>query len=324
MLELKQLNKSFRQKSVCQNVSLSVPSGEICAILGASGSGKSTLLNLITGLVAPDSGEIYLNQCLLNPIAPEKREISMMFQDFALLPHLNAGENVAFGLRLRGMNKKSALEQARTMLAEVGLHGAEERAIASLSGGEQQRVALARALIIQPKLILLDEPFSSLDTQLRQQLQKQIRQLIQARNIPAILVSHDPNEACLMADQIAVLVDGKIADSGTPEQLCARPNSAAVAKLLGCVNVSQERYVPTEAISFSNSKKINEKQEDKYNGKILAIFRQPEQYRIHLHHDDLGELTAYISEKTLLEHDFQPNQAIWIQIDESKIMDFQK
>lgn len=320
MLELKQLNKSFRQKSVCQNVSLSVPSGEICAILGASGSGKSTLLNLITGLLAPDAGEIYLNQRLLNPIAPEKREISMMFQDFALLPHLNVGENVAFGLRLRGVAKKSALEQARTMLAEVGLHGAEERAIASLSGGEQQRVALARALIIQPKLILLDEPFSSLDTQLRQQLQKQIRQLIQARNIPAILVSHDPNEACLMADQIAVLVDGKIADCGTPEQLCARPKSAAVARLLGCVNVSEERYVPTEAISFSKETK----EKHQYNGQVLAIFRQPEQYRIHLHHDDLGELITYVSEQTLLEYDFNPNQAIWIQIDESKIIDFQK
>ena len=181
MLTLSQINKSFRQKTVARNINFSVSAGSITAILGASGSGKSTLLNIIAGLVQPDSGEVYINGAAQNAIAPERRHVAMMFQDFALLPHLNVWQNAAFGLRMRGVNKAAAREQAQELLNEVGMGNMAERHISALSGGEKQRVALARALAGTPKVLLLDEPFSSLDTTLRSQLQSQTRELVRRR-----------------------------------------------------------------------------------------------------------------------------------------------
>ena len=163
MLEIRQL------------VDLRVDAGCLTAVLGASGSGKSTLLNMVAGLLPPDGGEIVLGGTLLNPLPPQKREVAMMFQDFALLPHLNVWQNVAFGLRMRGEGKHVAQEKAERFLAQVGLQDAANRRIDALSGGEKQRVALARALVGAPKVLLLDEPFSSLDTGLRGQLQTLVR-----------------------------------------------------------------------------------------------------------------------------------------------------
>lgn len=248
MLALRQIGKRFGSKSVAQNVSLQVAGGSITAVLGASGSGKSTLLKMAAGLEMPDSGEIWLNNVCLNPLPPEARQVAMMFQDFALLPHLNVLDNAAFGLRMRGMGKAAARARAAEVLAEVGLQDLAQRQIASLSGGEQQRTALARALAVQPQLLLLDEPFSSLDTALRGQLQTLIRALVSARGIPALLVTHDPVEACLMADNIAVLADGQIVQSGSPGELLAAPANAEVARLLGCANVGAAHYVPPDAL----------------------------------------------------------------------------
>ena len=159
MLTLSQISKSFQQKTTARDISFSVGAGSITAILGASGSGKSTLLNIIAGLVQPDSGEVYINGEAQNAIAPERRHVAMMFQDFALLPHLNVWQNAAFGLRMRGVNKADAREQAQALLGEVGMGSMAERHISALSGGEKQRVALARALAGTPKVLLWTNPF---------------------------------------------------------------------------------------------------------------------------------------------------------------------
>ena len=159
MLELIGIYKAFGSKTVADNISLNVADGELLAILGASGCGKSTLLNIAAGLVMPDSGEVRLHGTLLNPLPPEKRRIALMFQDFALLPHLNAWQNVAFPLKMQGIANSEARRRALAMLAEVGLANEQERPTQALSGGEQQRVALARALVAEPRLLLLDEAF---------------------------------------------------------------------------------------------------------------------------------------------------------------------
>ncbi|UBQ57216.1 ABC transporter ATP-binding protein [Alysiella filiformis] len=306
MLQLHHIHKTYRQHTVCHNINLTVQQGELLAILGKSGSGKSTLLNVIAGLVSADSGDVFINQIRHTHTPPERREIAMMFQDFALLPHLNVWQNVAFGLKMRGVPAQQARTLAENRLAEVGLHNHAERTINQLSGGEQQRVALARALVVEPKVLLLDEPFSSLDTHLRQQLQQQIRQLVKQRHIPAVLVSHDPAEACLMADQIALLHSGSLIQHGTPQALCAQPINAAAARLLGCLNVRDTHYVPPTAIHLGQGEPCT----------LIQSARQPHGWLLVLQHPIWGEIST-------LSDQAPPNQHIAVQIDETQIVHFQ-
>ena len=271
MLTLSQIHKSFQQKTTARDISFSVGAGSITAILGASGSGKSTLLNIIAGLVQPDSGEVYINGEAQNAIAPERRHVAMMFQDFALLPHLNVWQNAAFGLRMRGVGKADAREQAQALLGEVGMGNMAERHISALSGGEKQRVALARALAGTPKVLLLDEPFSSLDTTLRSQLQSQTRELVRRRQIPAVLVTHDPAEACFMADNIALLAGGELLQHDSPEAILRRP--------------SNTHYIPPEAIQLAP-----------HGGTACTLqhsFRLPIGYRIEATHPQFGAITFF-------------------------------
>jgi len=187
MLQLKNIDKSFGTKQVAQNISLSVEGGGVLAVLGKSGCGKSTLLKIIAGLTRANGGEVWLNGRDITLMPSEKRNISLMFQDYALFPHLNAWQNAAFGLKMRKVPRKEAEQRARQALDEVGLGGEAERSVDSLSGGEQQRLALARALVTQPDLLLLDEAFSSLDTHLRHHLRTLTAERIRSQNIPAIL-----------------------------------------------------------------------------------------------------------------------------------------
>jgi hypothetical protein len=298
MLQLHQICHTFKHKTVAQDINLTVHSGCITALLGASGSGKSTLLNIITGLISPDCGEVLLNNQLLNPIVTEKRHIAMMFQDFALLPHLNVWQNVAFGLRLSGMQKKEAQHIAQFWLNEVGLHEATFRPIDDLSGGEKQRVALARALAGSPQLLLLDEPFSSLDTAWRGQLQNLTRDLVKQHNIPALLVTHDPKEACLMAEHLAILISGSIVQHGTPDEILAHPISSQTAKLLGCLNVFPQFYIPQNALFLDDNRG------ELCN--VISCFRQPENWHITLAHPVWGEIIC------LTNQAYKKNCRLWI------------
>ena len=312
MLQLKNINKRFGSKTVAQDINLNVEAGEILAVLGRSGCGKSTLLKTIVGLVRPDSGEVWLNGDNITDMPSEKRNISLMFQDYALLPHLTALDNVGFGLKMRRLPKAEIEEQSMQALRDIGLEHEAQRKPESLSGGEQQRLALARALITRPSLLLLDEAFSSLDTHLRRHLRTLTAERIRSQNIPAILVTHSAEEACTMADTIAIMHEGRILQHGTPETLIRRPVNAQAALLLGLANTGDTRYIPQHAIRFDP------------NGTAVRISEAiplAEGIRLTLTHPQYGDLIWYPH----ADHDTdkpQTGQEISISVDENQIVWF--
>lgn len=210
MLELRDLRKHWDHRPLLDGVSLSVAAGETVALLGASGSGKSTLLKIVAGLEPAEAGSVWFDGEDITRLPPEQRRFALMFQDFALFPHLNVQDNVAFGLVEQGQRKAAAREQARAMLARFGLADRADARVWTLSGGEQQRVALARALITQPRALLLDEPFSALDAALREQLRGEFRARIAEAGMTAILVTHDEQEARAMAQHGWGLQGGRL------------------------------------------------------------------------------------------------------------------
>jgi ABC-type Fe3+/spermidine/putrescine transport system ATPase subunit len=210
MLELRDIAKQWDHRPLLAGVSLRVAAGETVALLGASGSGKSTLLKIAAGLEAPERGSVWFDGEDITALPPERRRFALMFQDFALFPHLNVQDNVAFGLVEQGVRKTEARERARQMLQRFGLGDHAMARVWTLSGGEQQRVALARALITQPRALLLDEPFSALDADLRDQLRAEFRERITEAGMTAILVTHDEQEARAMAQHAWALQGGHL------------------------------------------------------------------------------------------------------------------
>jgi len=213
MLELRQIHQRYAHQPLLQDVNLHVAAGEIVALLGPSGSGKSTLLNIVAGLQVADAGSVWFHGQDITRLPPEQRRFALMFQDFALFPHLNVQDNVAFGLVEQGLPRRQARAQALQMLRVFGLTELAQRRVWHLSGGEQQRVALARALITQPRALLLDEPFSALDADLRVALRHEFRTRIQAAGMATLLVTHDEAEARDMADRAVRLVHGRLVDA---------------------------------------------------------------------------------------------------------------
>ena len=214
-------------------LSLDVAAGELLALVGASGSGKTTTLRMVAGYERPDGGSIVLDDKEMTSVPPEKRGFGMVFQHYALFPHLSVLDNVAFGLEARGASKSERQAKARTALDGVGLAAAAARPVQSLSGGEQQRVALARALVIEPRLLLLDEPLSNLDPTLRQTMREELRDMLRRLGVTALFVTHDQEDAFAVADRVALLERGKLLQVGTPETLYHRPASRAVAAFIG-------------------------------------------------------------------------------------------
>lgn len=210
MLELRHLSQNYGDRALLKDISLQVAAGEIVALLGPSGSGKSTLLGIVAGLQSPLAGAVWFDGQDITQLPPEQRRFALMFQDFALFAHLNVRDNVAFGLIEQGQGKRVARTQALEMLTLFGLADHAQHKVWHLSGGEQQRVALARALITQPRALLLDEPFSALDADLRASLRDEFRNRIQVAGMPTLLVTHDESEARAMAARAVRLVDGRL------------------------------------------------------------------------------------------------------------------
>ena len=210
MLELRDIAKQWDHRPLLAGVSLSVAAGETVALLGASGSGKSTLLKIVAGLEAPEAGSVWFDGVDITALPPERRGFALMFQDFALFPHLNVLDNVAFGLVEQRVSKAAARVQAQSMLMRFGLAAHASARVWTLSGGEQQRVALARALITGPRALLLDEPFSALDATLREQLRAEFRERITEAGMTAMLVTHDEQEARAMAQRAWALREGRL------------------------------------------------------------------------------------------------------------------
>ncbi|MDD2918274.1 ABC transporter ATP-binding protein [Rhodoferax sp.] len=211
MLELRHISQNYGERALLQDINLSVAAGEIVALLGPSGSGKSTLLAIVAGLQTPLSGSVWFDGQDITRLPPEQRRFALMFQDFALFPHLNVLDNVAFGLVEQRLDKSKARAKALAMLTLFGLADHARHKVWHLSGGEQQRVALARALITEPRALLLDEPFSALDADLRTSLRDEFKDRIQAAGVPTLLVTHDEQEARAMAARAVRLSDGRLA-----------------------------------------------------------------------------------------------------------------
>ncbi len=238
MLELDGLSARFGERHAVDRVSLTIAEGELVSILGPSGSGKTTLLRLIAGLERPSEGRVVLDGRDLADVPAHRRGIGLMFQDFALFPHRDVGANVAFGLRMQGLQAGVIRGRVAEVLELVGLPGIERRAVATLSGGEQQRVALARAIAPQPRLLMLDEPMGSLDRALRDRLPLELRAIFEKLGITVLYVTHDQEEAFAVADRTVVLREGRVEADGSPEELWARPPTAFVARFLGFHNVA--------------------------------------------------------------------------------------
>jgi ABC-type Fe3+/spermidine/putrescine transport system ATPase subunit len=239
MLKLRRLSKTYEGKPLLTDVSFTVAEGETVCLLGASGSGKSTLLRMIAGLESPEAGDICFDGADLAPIPPHLRDFGLVFQDYALFPHLTVFDNAAFGLKMRDQSKSQIQARVTEVLKLVNLTGFESRKVTELSGGEQQRVALARALAIRPRLLMFDEPLGALDRTLKDQVLDELRHILHETRIPAVYVTHDQEEAFTIADRILLLHEGRIVREGTPAEVWSHPGSAWAARFLNAGNVIQ-------------------------------------------------------------------------------------
>jgi putative spermidine/putrescine transport system ATP-binding protein len=233
MIELVEISKSFGSVKALDGVSLSVAPGEFVAVLGPSGCGKTTLLRAIGGYLDVDRGSVRLGSADVTKRPPEDRRVGMVFQDYALFPHMTVLENVAFGLKMRGETKAAREEKARSVLQLTGMGGAEARKPSELSGGQQQRVAVARAIAHEPDALLLDEPLANLDRNIRLRLRDDLRQLQQRLKIPTLLVTHDQEEALGLADRTAIMNRGRIVQIGGAFDLTMNPADPFVSEFLG-------------------------------------------------------------------------------------------
>jgi spermidine/putrescine ABC transporter ATP-binding subunit len=236
VVEVDNVEKRYGIVTALAGVSLTFAEGEFFGLLGPSGSGKTTLLRAIAGFVEPDSGEIRLDGKNIGHTPVHKREIGMVFQNYALFPHMSVFENVAFGLSVRGENNAAMTKRVAEMLGLVRLAGYEARRPRQLSGGQQQRVALARALVTRPKLLLLDEPLGALDKRLRQQMQIELKQIQREVGITTVFVTHDQEEALTLSDRIAIFNEGRVVQAGKPLEVYERPTTAFAANFLGDAN----------------------------------------------------------------------------------------
>ena len=243
MLEVHHIFKTYEGKPLLNDISFKVDIGETVCLLGASGSGKSTLLRIIAGLEEADSGFISFDGVDLISTPAHLRDFGLVFQDYALFPHLNVRENVAFGLKMRRLPKEEIEERVTTSLEMVNLTGFGSRRVTDLSGGEQQRVALARALATRPRLLMFDEPLGALDRSLREDLLNELRSILHHTEIPAIYVTHDQEEAFTIADRIVILHNGEIVREGTPSEVWANPGSLFVAGFLGLGTIIEGTYI---------------------------------------------------------------------------------
>ncbi|ACQ54381.1 ABC transporter ATP-binding protein [Clostridium botulinum] len=235
-LKINNLVKVFNNVKVVDNINLELEKGKLLCLLGPSGCGKTTTLKIIGGFLKQDKGNILIENEDISKISPENRPVSTVFQSYALFPHMNVIENIIYGLKFKGYSKKEALKKGEKYLEIIGLSEFKDKKISKLSGGQQQRVALARALIVNPKILLLDEPLSNLDAKLRIKMRKEIKEIQSKFNMTMIFVTHDQEEALSIADYLAVMNKGELIQVGTPEEIYINPKNEFVASFIGHIN----------------------------------------------------------------------------------------
>ncbi len=251
IIELKNITKAFDGEVVLDNISLDIYDNEFVTLLGPSGCGKTTTLRIIAGFEQPDAGEVYFLGENIASLPPHKRNVNTVFQRYALFPHLNVYENIAFPLREKKLGNAEIHEKVTEMLKLVALSGFEKRSVSSLSGGQQQRVAIARALISHPKVLLLDEPLAALDLKLRKDMQQELKGIQKATGITFIFVTHDQEEALSMSDTVVVMSEGRIQQIGTPIDIYNEPQNAFVADFIGESNIVNGVMLEDRKVRFS-------------------------------------------------------------------------
>lgn len=237
IIELKNISIAFGNQTVLDGIDLSIRDGEFVTLLGPSGCGKTTTLRIIGGFEEPDSGDILFEGNIINGVPSYKRQVNTIFQRYALFPHLNVYENIAFGMRVKKLKEQEIKQKVNEMLKLVNLEGLEKRKIDTLSGGQQQRVAIARALANEPRVLLLDEPLAALDLKLRKDMQVELKKIQQSLGITFIFVTHDQEEALTMSDTVVVMDEGKIQQIGSPKDIYNEPENAFVADFIGESNI---------------------------------------------------------------------------------------
>ena len=270
-ISIHDVTKTYGDFHALKDVSLEVTSGEFLTLLGPSGSGKTTLLMVLAGFTSPDYGSVKFGEeeVILKP--PHLRGIGMVFQNYALFPHMNVAENVGYPQKLRGVSKEETRQSVENALATVKLDGLGHRRVDELSGGQRQRVALARAIVFKPQILLMDEPLSALDKKLREEMQIELRQLHDSLNMTTVYVTHDQKEALTMSDRIAVINDGQLMQLGTPNQIYRRPNNAFIADFIG-----ESSLLPAtvkKGVASIGSVKLKNAQKLEKDGDFLLVIR---------------------------------------------------
>jgi spermidine/putrescine transport system ATP-binding protein len=251
LIELVGVTKAYGQEQVLKNLDLYILDNEFITLLGPSGCGKTTTLRIIGGFVTPDTGKVIFDGKDITNLPPNKRQLNTVFQKYALFPHMNVFENVAFGLRIKNTPESAIKNQVGEMLELVGLGGFEKRSVTSLSGGQQQRIAIARALVNKPRVLLLDEPLAALDLKMRKDMQMELKEMHQKLGITFVYVTHDQEEALTLSDTIVVMSEGKIQQIGTPMDIYNEPTNAFVADFIGESNILNGTMIKDEVVSFA-------------------------------------------------------------------------
>ncbi len=249
---LKHISHSYDQVRVLDDVDLTIHSGEFYTLLGPSGCGKTTLLRILAGFITPTEGQVLIGDQDITDWGPEKRNMGIVFQNYALFPNMTVRENIAYGLKVRKMPKQEMQERCDHYMELAGMKDYENRRIQELSGGQQQRVAIARALVIEPRMLLLDEPMSNLDVALRVKMREEIRSIQKKVGITTLFITHDQQEALSISDKIAVIKDGKVLQVGTPGEIYNNPNQEFVANFVGTSNIIDGRFVRPEQMRLSH------------------------------------------------------------------------
>ena len=250
IIYLKNIPVSFDGEQVLKNFNLSIKDGEFVTLLGPSGCGKTTVLRAIGGFITPETGDVFFGEQKINELPPHKRKVNTVFQKYALFPHLNVYENIAFGMRVKGESEKKIDEEVTELLELVNLSGYAHRGVSQLSGGQQQRVAIARALAVNPKILLLDEPLAALDLKLRKDMQVELKKIQQQIGITFIFVTHDQEEALSMSDTVVVMDGGEIQQIGSPMDIYNEPENAFVADFIGESNIIDALMVEDYKVKF--------------------------------------------------------------------------
>ncbi|RAK08628.1 ABC-type Fe3+/spermidine/putrescine transport system ATPase subunit [Halanaerobium saccharolyticum] len=313
-ITIENLSKKFDQKEVLKNLNLEVRAEEMVALLGPSGCGKTTTLKLISGLLAADTGDIKFDGNSVIELPTEKRGAVLVFQENLLFPHLNIEENIAFGLKMSGVEKKIRTSRVTELLELVNLPGYQKRMPGELSGGQQQRIALARALAVNPRVLLLDEPISNLDANLREEMRELIRKIHEEENMTTIFVTHDREEALLVADRIAVMKNGSLEQIGTPEELYRSPVNRYVANFFGQANYIRGCKLGDEFYPDCQNTELKHDQEAE---KKLVMIR-PE--FLHLTKEEFSDSDLMVLKSKIIKRSYA-GERIYYQVEADKLQD---